>query len=74
MNKLLGKNSDYDIKSTRNNYLVLADEFKNFFIGKVNNISESFGAHTLVPSSSLIPDFPLVLFDKFTSVSIETVL
>ena len=74
LNKLLGKNSDYDIKPTRNNDLVLANEFKDFFIGKVNLISESFGAHALRPSSSLIPDFPLVLFNEFTSVSIDKVL
>ena len=72
MIKLLGKNSDYDIK--RSNDLVLANEFKDFFIGKVNNNSELFGAHALRLSSSLIPDLPLVLFNKFTSVSIDKVI
>ena len=74
MNKLFGKNSDYAIKPTRNNDLVLANEFQDFFIGKVNNINEYFGAHALRPNSSLIPDFHLVLFNEFTSVSIDKVI
>ena len=74
MNKLLGIIIDYDIKPTRNNNLILAREFNDFFIEKMNNNSKSFDAHALWPSSSLIPDFSLVLFDDFTSVSIDKIL
>ena len=72
LNYLLGKdniNNDFPKHSSKKE---LANEFKNFFLSKVDKINQSFPDDSVPPS--ILIDFPIKLFERFQPVSKELVL
>ena len=73
LNRLLGKycikNASLPEHSSRQK---LANEFKNFFISKIEKINSSFNSLSS-PNVSSIPDFPLITFSEFCPVSVENI-
>ena len=72
LNYLLGKNNKNQDLPEHSSEKELANEFKNYFLAKVDKISQSF-PNAAVPPSILI-DFPIKSFDRFQPVSKELVL
>ena len=70
---LLGKESSY-VLPHRNCEISLANEFKNFFLKKIEDISASFESNFIESPFSFIPDFPLIPFDNFARVGLDDMM
>ena len=68
LKKLLGKKNDFEDLPRTNNDKLLADQFKDFFIQKIQIINETFAAADQTHEMPL-PDFPLREFNCFRKVS-----
>ena len=70
---LLGKESSYVLPQGHSE-IVLANEFKNFFLNKIEDIRANFEMNFVESPFSLIPDFPLNPFDTFARVSLPDMI
>ena len=68
VNKLMGKRlANKPLRQTSNDG-TLAEDFKNFFIGKVDRLNNSFTG-VKETDTSLQPDLPLAKFESFKKVN-----
>ena len=72
LNYLLGKDNKNKDFPEHTSEKELANRFKNFFLAKVDKISQSFPNFPVPPS--ILIDFPIKSFDRFQPVSKELVL
>ena len=73
LNSLLGKTAGDKCLPSRTNDMQLANEFSNYFLQKVKNISESFMS-VQSSKSQLIPDFPILTLSNFIKLNDDQVL
>lgn len=72
LNKMLGKKDANIVLPSHSCPKALANDFMNFFVSKIENISSTFNNISNL-NMWLIPDFPLNVFDKFCPVAVEKV-
>ena len=67
LNNLLGKSQENSRLPLHTDEKTLANDFKDYFVDKIEKISSSFKTD-LSPKVSYIPDFPTKFFDRFRPV------
>ena len=72
LNSFLGKSDKTNALPSHDSISVLSNQFKDFFTDKINKIVDAFD--NTVPSSHLIPDFPLQALSNFKPITPEVSL